>query len=324
MYLHHLALTLASVWWVSADECNSTEHARAYVALSKDLNLSNNNNLTKNTRPVDEYYSPIWVSVYLYVTAITDVVKVEHDLLLFDHYNTEVKMYGYSSDFPSTSSNTQSFKIPGEWQLIDKTQSYHNGEKVSFQMIIERKPLVYVINLIFPVFCFLVLDVASFFINASQAEKLSFKVTLLLSISVVLQVLNDRLTATNSDIPLIGVYCGVVFTLIGFSILETILVNVLTAKGKKAKSATPENTRAAVTGPGEMKTFICTCMCLLSAFALTNMAAAGNEEPMCMLDIGKKSSLWTKAAKIIDVTFIVLYIITIIVFLSVIGSEWLK
>ncbi|XP_057197071.1 5-hydroxytryptamine receptor 3A-like [Triplophysa rosa] len=225
------------------------------------------------------------------------------------HSDTEVKMYGYSSDFPSTSSNTQSFKIPGEWQLIDKTQSYHNGEKVSFQMIIERKPLVYVINLIFPVFCFLVLDVASFFINASQAEKLSFKVTLLLSISVVLQVLNDRLTATNSDIPLIGVYCGVVFTLIGFSILETILVNVLTAKGKKAKSATPENTRAAVTGPGDH---------------VNSLETSGNEEPMCMLDIGKKSSLWTKAAKIIDVTFIVLYIITIIVFLSVIGSEWLK
>ncbi|XP_056612943.1 5-hydroxytryptamine receptor 3A-like [Triplophysa dalaica] len=216
----------------------------------------------------------------------------------------ELKVYGIKSDNPSKPSNIQSLKIPGEWQFISSILSneYENRENVSFQITIERKPLVYVINLIFPVFCFLVLDVASFFINASQGDKLSFKVTLLLSISVVLQVLNDRLTATSSEIPLIGVYCGVVFTLIGISILETIFVNVLIAKGKKAKSVTPENTRAAVSGPDE---------------------TSGNEEPMCMLAIGKKSSLWTRAAKIIDVTFIVLYIITIIVFLSVIGKMWL-
>lgn len=45
-----------------------------------------------------------------------------------------------------------------------------------------------------------------------------------------------------------GVYCGVVFTLIGFSILETILVNILIAKGEKAKSIAAKESRGSETG----------------------------------------------------------------------------
>ncbi|XP_057184281.1 5-hydroxytryptamine receptor 3A-like [Triplophysa rosa] len=228
----------------------------------------------------------------------------------FIYRDYEIDIFGVSD---STSAYKQSFKIPGEWQLLDITQSVDHRGNVIYKMTIRRKPLVYVINLIFPVFCFLVLDVASFFINAAEADKLSFKVTLLLSISVLLQVLNDRLTATSSDIPLIGVYCGVIFTLIGFSILETILVNILIAKGEKAKSVTPEETRAAETGQND------------HVNDLNNSPETiENEEPTCMIDIGKKSSLWTRAAKIIDVTYIVLYISTIIVFLSIIGKIWLQ
>ncbi|XP_073670228.1 5-hydroxytryptamine receptor 3E-like [Paramisgurnus dabryanus] len=72
------------------------------------------------------------------------------------------------------------------------------------QITIMRRSRMYIINLIFPVFCVLVLDVASFFIKASVADKLSFKVTLLLSISVLLLILHDKLPSTSSKIPLIG------------------------------------------------------------------------------------------------------------------------
>ncbi|KAA0722823.1 5-hydroxytryptamine receptor 3A [Triplophysa tibetana] len=348
MNLHRLIMTFASVCWVSADHpCNSTDYARAYVALFKQLEQSNNNSLTKNMRPVDPYDGYTSVFIDLDVTTITNVnenaqsittqVQVDTqwmnnniqwapytncnierittlkdwfwapDIAILESIKTEfagkespyvnigywgytqkteiltlttacsmelykfpfdtqicnltfkslmytekneLQVYGYLKNPKNTGpQSNQSFQIPGEWQLENLTDSHFQGGNV-FQMTIKRKPLVYVINLIFPVFCFLVLDLASFFINASQGDKLSFKVTLLLSISVLLQVLNDRLTATNNGIPLIGVYCGVVFTLIGFSILETILVNVLKARGEKAKSVTPANNRAAVSGPG--------------------------------------------------------------------------
>ena len=64
--------------------------------------------------------------------------------------------------------------------------------------------MLYVINLIVPLFYFLVLDLFSFFISEARGEKLSFKVTLLLSISVLLLILKDMLPSTEDKLPMIG------------------------------------------------------------------------------------------------------------------------
>ncbi len=72
------------------------------------------------------------------------------------------------------------------------------------QIIIKRRPRLYVINIILPVFFFLVLDLMSFLIDAREEDKLNFKMTLLLSISVFLLILNDTLPSTAEKISLIG------------------------------------------------------------------------------------------------------------------------
>ncbi|KAA0705193.1 5-hydroxytryptamine receptor 3A [Triplophysa tibetana] len=227
----------------------------------------------------------------------------------------------------------QIFQTQGEWELINintsTTNSYimwiSQSQRV-FQITIKRRPLLYVVNLIVPVFCFLVLDVASFFIKASVSEKLGFKVTLLLSISVLLLILNDKLPSTASDIPLIGIYCIGIFTLIGTSILETIFVNALICKRENTKS---ENTATATGQDG-------------GARDLNNSldtVTSGHEEVTCILDILKlilmefraitqqhqplESLCWIRVAKIIDVTFIVIYIITSVVFLYLLGKVWI-
>ena len=64
--------------------------------------------------------------------------------------------------------------------------------------------MLYAMNLILPLLYFLVLDVASFFISEARGEKLSFKVTLLLSISVLLLILQDMLPSTTKELPYIG------------------------------------------------------------------------------------------------------------------------
>ncbi|XP_042577278.1 5-hydroxytryptamine receptor 3A [Cyprinus carpio] len=156
-------------------------------------------------------------------------------------------------------------------------------------------------NIILPVFVFLVLDVMSFFIDASGTEKLSFKVTLLLSVSVLLLILNDTLPSTADKIPLIGIYCSVIFSLIGISILETILVNLLKAKGAEKRSV---DTTAAITGQNDVED--------LQSPPDSIRYQNGMQRSLC----------WTRVARIIDVTFLVLYIITIIVFLSVLERIW--
>ncbi|XP_058627073.1 5-hydroxytryptamine receptor 3A-like isoform X1 [Onychostoma macrolepis] len=249
----------------------------------------------------------------------------------------ELKVLTFTDPNWVTHESKQSFQAQGEWELvninIDKSNisvgyEWDMKDQLIYQITIKRRPLLYVINIILPVFFFLVLDVMSFFIDASGADKLSFKVTLLLSISVLLLILNDTLPSTADKIPLIvftGIYCSVVFSLIGISILETILVNFLMTRGvKKRSAASLETTTADAIG---------------SLQSSPDSVRDQNGEQSCTLDLLKQilseclaatqqnqqenaSLCWTRVARIIDVTFLVLYIITIIVFLSVLGKIW--
>lgn len=114
--------------------------------------------------------------------------------------------------------------------------------------------MLYLINFIVPLFYLLILDVASFFVSEARGEKLGFKVTVLLSISVLLLILKDMLPSTEDKLPMIGelprrredavlrnvtltanVSCLIlatfsvtIFALVGISVLEAMLVSFLT------------------------------------------------------------------------------------------------
>ncbi|XP_070837794.1 5-hydroxytryptamine receptor 3A-like [Chaetodon trifascialis] len=140
-------------------------------------------------------------------------------------------MFGtVTSDINLTQLSEQVMVTQGEWQLQNIEIISYNGSSyktLTFLITITRKPMLYVIILIVPLFYLLVLDLASFFINGARGEKLSFKVTVLLSISVLLLILQDMLPSTEDKLPLIASYCVTVFILVGVSLLEAILVSFL-------------------------------------------------------------------------------------------------
>ncbi|KAM9391633.1 5-hydroxytryptamine receptor 3A [Pholidichthys leucotaenia] len=115
----------------------------------------------------------------------------------------------------------------GEWEFkhIDvKGYSQENKSRLKYEVTMQRKPLLYVINFIIPLFYFLILDLTSFFISEARGEKLSFKVTLLLSISVLLLLLQDMLPSTEANLPMIAIYCLAIFSLVGISVLEAMMI----------------------------------------------------------------------------------------------------
>nr|XP_017210327.1 5-hydroxytryptamine receptor 3C-like isoform X2 [Danio rerio] len=202
------------------------------------------------------------------------------------------------------------FQAQGEWELVlinyfktDAPILDEVQDLLVYEITIKRRPLLYVINIMLPVFSFLVLDVTSYFMDADGADKLSFKVTLLLAISVLLLILNDILPSTAEKLPLIGIYCSVIFSLIGISILETIFVNYLKAKGAEIRSA---------------------------AFVQRTVAVIDQDDGVREVQIPpdqneiKISLCWMRVAEMTDTIFFILYIVTIIVFLSVLASIWVN
>ncbi|CAL8382123.1 unnamed protein product [Gadus morhua 'NCC'] len=72
------------------------------------------------------------------------------------------------------------------------------------QISMKRRPLLHVINFLLPVLFFLCLDLSSFLISDHRGDKLGFKVTVLLAISVLLLILNEILPSMSNRTPLIG------------------------------------------------------------------------------------------------------------------------
>ncbi|XP_074518401.1 uncharacterized protein LOC141784460 [Halichoeres trimaculatus] len=128
-------------------------------------------------------------------------------------------------------------KTESEWLLMNVTVetksvlNFHVPLSTFFYtMTIKRRSVLYVANFIVPILLFLCLDLASFLISESGGEKLSFKVTVLLAVTVMQLILNEILPSSSDRIPLIAVYCIGVFALMMMSLLETILMMYLMEK----------------------------------------------------------------------------------------------
>ncbi|XP_074523216.1 5-hydroxytryptamine receptor 3A-like [Halichoeres trimaculatus] len=127
-------------------------------------------------------------------------------------------------------------KTESEWLLMNvtvETQKVFNFafplSLLVYTMTLKRSSVLYVINFIVPILFFLCLDLASFLISENGGEKLSFKVTVLLAVTVMQLILNDILPSSDR-IPLMAVYCIGVFALMMLSLLETILMMYLMEK----------------------------------------------------------------------------------------------
>ncbi|XP_076153801.1 5-hydroxytryptamine receptor 3A-like [Alosa pseudoharengus] len=187
-----------------------------------------------------------------------DTQKCQLTLLTLLNTIDQLRLVISSNSSDVTTRSLTVFQTQGEWDLISIHVSKDNLtigpqdmlDQLVYTITIARRPQLYLINFLVPVLLFLVLDLMSFFISGSGGEKLSFKVTVLLAISVLLLILHDILPSTDQKTPVIGMFCTGVFSLVGCSIVETITVSFLMRMASKWR--TPEKNKGEGTNqPGE-------------------------------------------------------------------------
>ncbi|XP_028264589.1 5-hydroxytryptamine receptor 3A-like, partial [Parambassis ranga] len=123
-----------------------------------------------------------------------------------------------------------------EWDFIEikvNQTIQEDQDMIIYTIIIKRKSTLYIANFLLPIIFFLFLDLSSFLISDRGGEKLSFKVTVLLAVTVMQLILNEILPASSDNIPLIAVYCIGIFGLMMLSLLQTILMMHLLARDSK-------------------------------------------------------------------------------------------
>ncbi|XP_007940039.1 acetylcholine receptor subunit delta [Orycteropus afer afer] len=129
----------------------------------------------------------------------------------------------------------EGFTENGEWEIVHRPARVNvdpsapldspSRQDVTFYLIIRRKPLFYVINILVP--CVLISFMVNlvFYLPADSGEKTSVAISVLLAQSVFLLLISKRLPPTSMAIPLIGKF--LLFGMVLVTMVVVICVIVL-------------------------------------------------------------------------------------------------
>ncbi|CAL8253072.1 unnamed protein product [Merluccius merluccius] len=138
--------------------------------------------------------------------------------------------------FEEMSGNSKRYlEASGEWELVvilGETSILQFGidewDIITFWVVIKRRPVLYVVNLLIPSSFLMLIDILSFYLPPHSVDRASFKMTLILGYTVFLLIMNDLLPSTANGTPIIGIYFSVCLALMVISLLETVIItNVL-------------------------------------------------------------------------------------------------
>ncbi|XP_027886120.1 5-hydroxytryptamine receptor 3E-like, partial [Xiphophorus couchianus] len=242
-----------------------------------------------------------------------------------------------------TKESNDNIRMQYEWKFLNMSVTekkvhnfYTNQTVVVYTITMKRKSALYVVNFLLPILFFLCLDFASLLMPIG-GDKISFKITVLLAVTVMQLILIEILPFTSSRIPLIVIYCIGVFALMLSSLIETIFVNYLMEKDSSSLEDKKESVKLQI-----IKTSSIASTCDEMTDQTPSMCKGGSSSQLFLAmekvsdELGeikkivldkeseeKKEGYWTGVAKKIDKIFSILYVLAAILFLSVVFSVWL-
>ncbi|XP_016532055.1 5-hydroxytryptamine receptor 3A-like [Poecilia formosa] len=257
----------------------------------------------------------------------------------------ELIFYMKNNDELITEESNKNIRMQYEWKFLNMSVTrkkvqyfYTNQTVVVYTITMKRKSALYVVNFLLPVLFFLCLDFASLLMPTGGGDKISFKITVLLAVTVMQLILIEILPFTSSKIPLIVIYCIGIFALMLFSLLETIFLNYLMTKDSSSLEGKRESDKLQIIKASSTAS---TCDELTDQTASMCKGGSSSQLFLAMEKVSdelreikkivldkeseeKKDGYWTRVAKKIDKIFSIIYVLAAILFLSVVFSVWLS
>ncbi|XP_026523034.1 acetylcholine receptor subunit beta-like 2 [Notechis scutatus] len=125
----------------------------------------------------------------------------------------EVKLKNTKTFKNTNQDSRKHYLADGEWkfqkvEIMEVTEIYADGKysTVIYQISMKRRSILYELIVILPMFILFLLDMAISYAFASPAEKIAYKVTIILQVSFFSVMLIDKLPPTSDYPPVIGNY----------------------------------------------------------------------------------------------------------------------
>ncbi|XP_042199768.1 5-hydroxytryptamine receptor 3B [Callorhinchus milii] len=133
--------------------------------------------------------------------------------------------------FAEIEKDTRVFLDDGEWELLSVPSKYaqmhlegRDYAQIQFNVVIRRRPLLYVVSLMLPSIFLMIVDVISYYLPPNSSGRITFKSSILLGYTVFRMNISNDLPATAIQTPLIGVFFTVCMALLVISLAQSILV----------------------------------------------------------------------------------------------------
>ncbi|XP_042364142.1 5-hydroxytryptamine receptor 3A-like [Plectropomus leopardus] len=277
------------------------------------------------------------------------------------HSDRAIQLENWFNTSVATNWSHGLIQTQSEWLFLNmtvKNQTVNNfcfvQSTIIYTITMKRRSVLYIANFLLPILFFLCLDLASFMISDTGGEKLSFKVTVLLAVTVMQLILNEILPCSSDRIPLIAIYCIGIFGLMMLSLMETIVVMYLMEKDSASQDSEADKDHSWSEDCGvkqskvsfhnsfrEVEKFYCD-VCLGET---PSKEGSSSQLPEGCRDSGKLSDepneamktltlvlnsrredrrpgYWTRMARKINKVFFIFYVIATIVFLLFMFVMW--
>ncbi|XP_064619930.1 neuronal acetylcholine receptor subunit alpha-10-like isoform X2 [Lineus longissimus] len=166
--------------------------------------------------------------------------KIDITYFPFDDQLCKMKFGSWTYDGFQVDVTNRSAKVDlsnyvysGEWELLE-ISVVRNEVKyaccdepypdVTFTIIIRRRTLYYLFNIIFPCLWLTVLSLLGFWLPPDSGEKITLGITVLLAFSVFMLLIAESMPATSEFVPLIGIYLTTTMAMTSLSIVLTVFV----------------------------------------------------------------------------------------------------
>ena len=146
--------------------------------------------------------------------------KIDITFFPFDDQKCTMKFGSWTYDGFQVDVNNRSARVDlgnyvfsGEWELLHITiirnEVYYACCRepypdVTFTVVIRRRTLYYLLNIIFPCLWLTILSLLGFWLPPDSGEKITLGITVLLAFSVFMLLIAESMPSTSEFVPLIG------------------------------------------------------------------------------------------------------------------------